>query len=148
MKRKVYATRRERKIDQIIGFLAFPVVNVPLGIIIWTITHIQRIDPLLQLLVSAVPWLVNGIILVLGALLRPELAVGYTSFIGAMVAVAIALSVVVVAACFVIIPLAPLIGDLANWIFIALIVAGLFGLVLLAIELFISWWSSSKNTSE
>jgi hypothetical protein len=30
MKRKVYATRRERMIDQIIGFFAFPLVNIPL----------------------------------------------------------------------------------------------------------------------
>jgi hypothetical protein len=148
MKRKVYATRRERQIDQIIGFLAFPIVNVPLGIILRTITHTQRIDSSLQMLVSALPWLVNGIILVLAGLLRPEFAVGYISFIGAALAVVIALGFVVVAACFVIIPLAPVIGELANWVFLALIVVGLFYLIRLAIELFMMWWSSSKNTSQ
>ena len=58
MKRKVYATRHERMTDQIIGFLAFPLVNVPLGIILWMIS--QMIDSQLQMLVSALPWLVNG----------------------------------------------------------------------------------------
>jgi predicted anti-sigma-YlaC factor YlaD len=87
MKRRVYATRRERMIDQIMGFLAFPVVNVPLGIILWTITRTQRIDLPLQMLVSVVPWLVNGIILVLAAVLRPEFAFGYISFITALAVV-------------------------------------------------------------
>ena len=146
MKRKVYTTRRERMIDQIIGFLAFPLVNVPLGIVLLTIS--ERIDSqLLAALVSALPWLVNGIVLVLAVLLRPEFAIGYVTFIGAAVAVVTALSVVVVAACFVIIPLAPVLGDLVNWVFIFLIGAGLLGLVLLAIELSINWWSSSKNNS-
>jgi predicted anti-sigma-YlaC factor YlaD len=146
MKRKVYTTRRERMIDQIIGFLAFPLVNVPLGIVLWTIS--ERIDSqLLAALVSALPWLVNGIVLVLAVLLRPEFAIGYVTFIGAAVAVVTALSVVVVAACFVIIPLAPILGDLVNWVFIFLIGAGLLGLGVFAIYVFQSWQSSSKNNS-
>ena len=146
MKRKVYITRRERMIDQILGFLAFPLVNVPLGIVLWLIS--ERIDSqLLAALVSALPWLVNGIVLVLAVLLRPEFAIGYVTFIGAAVAVVTALSVVVVAACFVIIPLAPVLGDLVNWVFIFLIGAGLLGLAVLAIYLFTNWWSSHDNTS-
>jgi len=149
MKRRVYATRRERMIHQIMGFLAFPVVNVPLGIILWTITRTQRIDLPLQMLVSVVPWLVNGIILVLAAVLRPEFAFGYISFIGTAVAVVIALSFVVVAACFVTIPLAPNIGD--QWaigLFVVLILGGLAGLGALAIYVFLSWLSLYKNNSD
>ena len=146
MKRKVYATRRERMTDQIIGFLAFPLVNIPLGIIFWSIS--QRIDSPLPTLVSALPWLVNGSVVVLSLLLHPEFAIGYLTFIGVAVAVVIALGVLVVAACFVIIPLAPVIGDLANWVFIFLVAAGLFGLVVLVIYLFTDWWSSYKNNSQ
>jgi len=148
MKRKVYATRRERMTYHIIGFLAFPLVNVPLGILLWMIS--QRIDSHSQFptLILALPWLVNGIVIVLAFLLRPEFAIGYIAFIGAAVAVVMALGVVVVAACFVIIPLAPVIGDLANWVFIFLVAAGLFGLVVLVIYLFTDWWSSYKNNSQ
>jgi len=96
-----------------------------------------------------VPWLVNGIILVLAAVLRPEFAFGYISFIGTAVAVVIALSFVVVAACFVTIPLAPNIGD--QWaigLFVVLILGGLAGLGALAIYVFLSWLSLYKNNSD
>jgi hypothetical protein len=99
-------------------------------------------------LVLALPWLVNGIVIVLAFLLRSEFAIGYITFIGATVALVIALGTVVVAACFVIIPLAPVIGDLANWVFLLLIVVGLFVLVVWAIDLITNWWSSSKNNSQ
>ena len=152
MKRKVYASRRERMIDQIMGFVAFPLVNIPLGTILWRISSMDILSrtndaSLLLVLVSALPWIVNGIILVLAFLLRPEFAVGYISFIGAAVAVVIALSTVVVAACFVIIPLAPVIGDLVNWVFIFLIAVGLLVLVSFAIELFRGWWSPHDDNS-
>ena len=145
MKRKVYATRRERMTDQIIGFLAFPLVNVPLGIIFWMIS--QRIDSQLPTLVSALPWLVNGIVLVLAALLRPELAMGYVAFIAIAITASTALSVLFVAACFVVIPLALVIGDLANWVFVLLMLVGLYGLAVFAIRVFWDWWSSHDGGS-
>ena len=145
MKRKVYATRRERMTDQIIGFLAFPLVNVPLGIIFWMIS--QRIDSPLPTLVSALPWLVNGIVLVLAALLRPELAMGYVAFIAIAITASTALSVLFVAACFVVIPLALILGDLANWVFVLLMLVGLYGLAVFAIRVFWDWWSSHDGGS-
>jgi len=139
MKRKDYATGRERMTYQVIGFLAFPLVNVPLGIILWNIS--QRIDSQLPTLVSALPWLVNGIVLALAFLLRPDFGVGYIAFIGAAITVVTALSVLFVAACFVSILSAALIGDLAIGLFVFLMAAGLLGLGVLAIYVFQSWWS-------
>src|SRR5512138_89530 len=106
MKRKVYTTRRERVIDRIIGFLAFPLVNVPLGIILWLIPQTaifsRTSNPgLLLVLISALPWLVNGIVIVLAFLLRPQLGIGYMAFIAIALALVGVLSVVFVAACFV-----------------------------------------------
>jgi hypothetical protein len=146
MKRKVYNTRRERMTDQIIGFLAFPLVNVTLWISLLRVSEIID-SQLLATLVSALPWLVNGSVVALALLLRPEFGVGYIAFIGVAVAVVMALGVLVVAACFVIIPLAPVIGDLANWVFIFLVAAGLFKLSVFAIHVFQDWWSSDKNNS-
>ncbi|HLA08462.1 MAG TPA: hypothetical protein VJ022_13520, partial [Anaerolineales bacterium] len=133
MKRKFYATSRERKADQIKGFLAFPLVNVPLGIILWMILQMidwmrysQRIDSqeltwvsdlpwlVIRELVSTLPWLVNGIVLVLAFLFRPEFGVGYVAFIAIAITASTALSVLFVAACFVTFLSAIVIGDLAK----------------------------------
>ncbi len=110
MKRKVYVTARERKADRIKGFCAFPIVNV----LLWIIA--QMIDSLLptqaattdlpsfmpvELLFFALPWLVNGTVLALAFLFRPEFGVGYIAFVAVAITVAVALSVLFVAACFV-----------------------------------------------
>ena len=145
MKRKVYATRRERMTYHIIGFLAFPLVNVPLGLLLWMIS--QRIDSQLFTLVSVLPWLVNGIVLVLAFLLRPEFAIGYIAFIGFAITASTALSVLFVAACFVSVLSAAVIGDLAIALFVVLMLGGLFVLAVVAIHVFRSWWSSYDNTS-
>lgn len=129
----------KRKEAQILGFWAFPLVNIPLGIILWNIS--QKIDSTLPTLVLAIPWLVNGIIIVLAFLLRPDFVVGYIAFIGTAVALVTALSVVFVAACFVSILSAAVIGDLAIGLFGVLMVVGVSVLVALAIYVFQSWWS-------
>ena len=127
----------KRKEAQIMGFWTFPLVNIPLGIILWSIS--QKIDSPLPTLVLALPWIVNGIVLALAFLLRPDFAVGYISFIGAAVAVVTALSVVFVAACFVSILSAAVIGDLAIGLFVVLMVVGVSVLVAIAIYVFQSW---------
>ena len=139
MKREDYTTRRGRMTYHIMGFLAFPLVNVPLGIILWNIS--QEIDSQLPTWALALPWLVNGIVLALAFILRPDFAVGYIAFIGFAVTVVTALSVLFVAACFVSILSAAVIGDLAIGLFVVLMAAGLLGLVVLAIYVFQSWWS-------
>ena len=147
MKRKVYATRRERVLDQILGFLVFPLVNVSLGITLWIIS--QMISSLWWFELSSVlPWLVNGIIIVLALLWRPEFAIGYITFFGVAVAAIIFLSVLFVAACFVTIFSAPSIGDQqATGLFVVLILGGLVGLGALATYGFLYWVRSSKNDS-
>ena len=125
----------KRMDDQIIGFLAFPLVNVPL----WIIS--QRIDS------SALPWLVNGIVLALAFLFRPQFGIGYIAFIGAAVTVVTALSVLFVAACFVSILSAAVIGPLAIALFVFLMSGGLYGLAVIVGYLIKIWQSSYKNNS-
>ena len=127
MKRKIYTTRREQMTDQIIGFLAFPLVNVPLGIIFWVIPQWSD-SQWLAVLVGALPWLVNGIVLILFLLLRPWVAVGYLAFIAAASILVTVLGVMFVVACFVTfvtILAFPDIGDQAGLVFIVLIAAWL-----------------------
>ena len=147
MKRKVYTTRRERMTDQIVGFLAFPLVNVPLGFFLWIISQIAY-SWLLSILFSALPWLVNGILILLALLWRPEIAIGYVTFMGAAVAMIILMSVLFVAACFVTIISSTVIRDRVEWVFICSMAAGLLCIIGLAIYLFTIWWSSYKNNSQ
>ena len=121
--------------DQIIGFLAFPLVNVPL----WIIS--QRVDS------SALPWLVNGIVLALAFLFRPQFGVGYIAFIGIAITVVTVLSVLFVAACFVSILSAAVIGPLAIALFVFLMSGGLYGLAVIVGYLIKIWQSSYKNNS-
>lgn len=121
--------------DQIIGFLAFPLVNVPLGIIS------QRMES------WALPWIVNGIVLALAFLFRPQFGVGYIAFIGIAIIVVTVLSIVFVAACFVSILSAAVIGPLAIVLFVFLMSAGLYGLAIIVGYLIQIWQSSSKNNS-
>jgi hypothetical protein len=125
MKRKVYTTGRERIIDRIIGFLAFPLLNAPLGIILWIIPQTNILSPTsnatLLLLLAALPWIVNGLVLVLAFLLRPEFGYGYIAFIFDAVAVATVVGIAFVAACFVIIPFVPVLGDQTGWALVLLL---------------------------
>ena len=125
----------KRMDDQIIGFLAFPLVNVPL----WIIS--QRIDS------SALPWIVNGIVLALAFLFRPQFGVGYIAFIGIAITVVTVLSVLFVAACFVSILSAAVIGPLAIALFVFLMSGGLYGLAVIVGYLIKIWQSSYKNNS-
>ena len=121
--------------DQIMGFLAFPLVNVPL----WIIS--QRMES------WALPWIVNGIVLALAFLFRPQFGVGYIAFIGIAIMVVTVLSIVFVAACFVSILSAAVIGPLAIVLFVFLMSAGLYGLAIIVGYLIKIWQSSYKNKS-
>lgn len=148
MMRKVYATKRERMIDQTLGFLAFPLVNVALGITLWIISQMISSWWWFELS-SALPWLVNGVIIFLALLWRPEFAIGYITFIGAAVTVVTLLGVLFLAACFVTIFSAIVIGDQqAKALFVILMLGGLVGLGVLAICGFLYWLSSYKNNSQ
>ena len=156
MKRKVYATSRERKADQIKGFWAFPIVNVPLWIVSQMIysqlpTRVAMTDlssfMLIRGLVSALPWLVNGIVLVLAFLFRPGFGVGYVAFIAIAITVVTALSVLFVAACFMSVVSTLVIGPLAIALFVVLMSGGLYYLAIFAHRLFRDWQSSHENIS-
>jgi hypothetical protein len=131
MKRKVYTTERERKTDQIIGFAAFPLVNAAL----WFVMDRLLVDRVWAN-VSLLPWIVNGLVLTLAFLFRPQMGIGYVACIG-LVCIPIVPGLVCVAACFVAVavkePWGPVIGLL---VFLGL-AAGLFWLycqVLAAID--------------
>ena len=110
MKRKVYVTARERRADQIKGFLACPIANVLLWVI-WPVIYSQALTqvaatdrssfPPVQALSVALPWLVNGSVLALAFIFRPQFGIGYVAFIAVAITAVTALSFLFVVACFV-----------------------------------------------
>ncbi len=117
MKRKVYVTDQERRADQIKGFLAFPIVNGLLWIILQLLYAIsptevpaanESVFVLARWLIFVLPWLVNGSVLALAFVFRSQFAIGYIAFIGIALAVVVGLSMLFVAACFVVLSAASL----------------------------------------
>jgi hypothetical protein len=102
MKRKVYATDRERKVDQVRGALAFPLVNVVLGAIVSLSP--RRTDDSTGVLFLLLPWIVNVLVLVLAFLFRPEIGTGYIVSIAFTISAALALGVLFVVACVISLP--------------------------------------------
>ncbi len=155
MKRKIYVTARERKADQLKGFLVFPIVNIPLWIIVQFIfsqmstqgtTKDLSSFALVRDLILALPWLVNGVVLVLALVFRPQFGVGYIAFIAIAITVSTALSVLFVAACFVSILSALFIGPLALGVFTILMLISLYIVGRAALNLVRRWLSSDENT--
>lgn len=150
MKYKEYQTVRERKIDQLIGLIAFPVLNILLLSIasyIETEYGSQEIDELLL-----APWVVNGGFVILAFIFRPQIGVGYLASFCITIAGVITLGVLFLAACFtaiiVNIPFMFLLGELPGLIFCllfpVLFLGGLFFIGRWGVKAFYSWWSSPE----
>lgn len=97
MRRQVYTTARERRADQIVGFIAFPIVNFTLWYVIDRLL-VSAIAP--RSIVLSLPWIVNGAVLGMAFLFRPQVGVGYIAWPGLMCLPTIACSPCL-AACFV-----------------------------------------------
>lgn len=104
MKRKVYMTARERRIDQIIGFVAFPMVNAVVWAANWSLARIAPVlhapYDLIQVYFSLLPWIVNGLLLVLAFLFRPHIGIGYLACAGVTACVPVAVCGLFLWACF------------------------------------------------
>lgn len=105
MKRKVYASRTERKRDQVFGFWAFPLVNLVIYLITLVFNPAGRAGQIkfeqATLIVQLLPWVSNALVLLLAALFRPEFARGYFGFVAVAMLLVVGLNAVALAADFV-----------------------------------------------
>lgn len=146
MKRKIYTTPRERKIDQLIGFGAFPIVNLA----VWFISVSWAEQTPESLYPSLLPWVVNAAVLVVTFIFRPQLGVGYLAFIAVASGVVMALGILFLAACLV--PMLalgwiPLIGPILGLAGFGL--AFIWGLVYFsdqALQWVSHWWSDTDSS--
>jgi WD40 repeat protein len=146
MKRKVYASDRERKSNQLRGAIAFPLVNVPLWLITGSLlgwaertyggspTYDSVHTPILLL-----PWFVNGLILTLVFLLRPQMGVGYIASIFLIIGAGIVLGGLFVVTCVLSLP-AWFLGAPGPLLFLALFLGGLYYLCRWAAAAYREWW--------
>jgi hypothetical protein len=96
LKRKAYATAQERNLDQIIGMVTFPVVNVLVAILTYFWSQYGFSKEYSMLL----PWVVNGLILISTLIFRPHIGVGYIKSFFATIAMGIILGCWFIVACF------------------------------------------------
>ena len=99
--KKVYTTDQERKSDQRLGCIAFPLVNgaIWLGWLIAT-EGLTEIDVIPWAWALGAAWFVNGIIFILAFLFRPSLGVGYIVSIALILVAVMMLGCIFLVSCF------------------------------------------------
>ena len=149
MKPKVYETFAQQKIDQRIGFVAFPIVNLVIWLLVWQLSSwVDRITieptvrhPNLRLAITLLPWVVNLLLLLWAAIFRRYIAGGYLVCLGAVLVVGAILGLIGVVAFFLAIPLSALIGPIGDLFFILLALGGSIWFILKIIPLLKHWWA-------
>jgi hypothetical protein len=148
VKPKVYESFAQQKIDQRIGFVAFLLVNVVVGLLAgllssWvdsiTIEPTVR-HPNLRLAIALLPWVVNGLLLIWALIFRRYIAVGYLVCLGGLLVVGAVLALIGVVSFFISVPVTALIEPLGTLVFLALTLAGGIWFILKIIPVFRHWW--------
>ena len=149
MKPKVYETFAEQKLDQRIGFIAFPIVNLIVALLGWLLSGwVDSITveptgryPSLRLAITALPWVVNGVLLLWAAIFRRYIASGYLVCLGGIAVVGAILGLIGVVAFFLAVPLSALIGPIGDLIFLLLALGGSIWFLLKVWPLLRNWWA-------
>jgi hypothetical protein len=149
MKPKIYETFAEQKIDQRIGFVAFPIVNLVVVLLVWLLSRwVDSITieptvrhPNLRLMITLLPWLANGLLLLWAAIFRRYIASGYLVCLAALLVVGAILGLIGVVTFFLAVPLSALIGPLGDLIFILLALGVGIWFILKIIPLLRNWWT-------
>jgi WD40 repeat protein len=152
MKREIYTTDQERKEDQLIGGVAFPLVNLILAMIIiqlwegaektyWGSPEYSAIRTRILL----IPWFVNGVILTLAFLFRPQMGVGYIASFFVIASAGIVLGGLFVVTCAVSVP-GWCLGPVGPVVFLILFGYGLVFVARWAKATYQIWWSPVDST--
>ncbi len=152
MKRKIYTTARERKIDQLIGFAAFPILNTVLSMAVWLLAQaaygLHATDSVSTLGISLPVWIANGIVLILAFLFRPHIGIGYVAAMAVALCASVAMSILFLGACFTLCAIAvsglpstsnwPLLPSIGLTVIACILLLGIGGVALIA------WWLSHE----
>jgi hypothetical protein len=148
VKPKVYETFAEQKIDQRIGFVAFPIVNAIVWVAVvllsrWvdsiTVEPTVR-HPNLRLAIALLPWVVNGLVLLWAAIFRRYIASGYLVFLGGLLVVGMVLGLIGVVSFFLAVPLTALTGSAGALFFMMVAIITSTWFMLKVMPMFRNWW--------
>ena len=147
-KPKIYESFAEQKIDQRIGFVAFPALNLVVLLVAWLLgrwvdsvtTDPSVRYPTLRLAIALLPWLVNGLLLLWAAIFRRYIASGYLVFLGGLLVIGSLLGLIGAVAFFLLVPLTALAGSIGALAFLALALAGCIWFLLKVFPMLRSWW--------
>jgi hypothetical protein len=148
MRRKVYTSGYERKHDQHIGAVAFPIVNVIVWFVYqWLVSPIRQgpitiINLRFPIAVQLMPWVVNGVVLVWAFIFRPQIGVGYLASFGAILIFVGGLAAIAVVSCVASIPFIFVAGPFGLLVFFVLGLIGFIWLVKNGLEQVGAWWSN------
>jgi hypothetical protein len=148
MKPKVYESFAQQKIDQRIGFVAFPIVNIVVWLLVWLLSSwVDSITieptvrhPNIRLAITLLPWVVNGLLLLWAAIFRRYIASGYLVCMGAILVVGAIFALIGIVSFFVSIPVTALIEPIGTLAFLALTLAGSIWFILKVIPILRNWW--------
>ena len=98
--KKVHTTDRERKSDQRLGCIAFPIVNGTIWLC-WLLAGEGQTQTDVNYWALGAVWCVNGIIFILAVLFRPALGVGYIASIALILVTVTMLGCLFLASCVV-----------------------------------------------
>jgi hypothetical protein len=145
----VYDSYAEQKIDQRIGFIAFPIVNIVVWIIAGMLlaqTNGAGFDQAatvakLRAASTWLPWVVNGFVLIVAAIFRWHVGVGYLVSIGGFLVTGVGLGLIGVVVSFVSVPLLALTGLLGLLVFLLLMLAASIWFLVKMFGLLRRWWA-------
>jgi hypothetical protein len=154
MRRKVYTSGYERKHDQHIGAIAFPIVNVIVWLVYqWLIapTYIGNLQMTRQqasLAVQLMPWVVNGVFLLWAFIFRSQIGIGYITAFAAILGAGLLLAMVAAGSCAISIPFWFIAVPLGWLVFGGVAIAGFGWFVKIVVESVTTWWSAYEDTPE
>jgi hypothetical protein len=149
MRPRVYDSYAEQKIDQRIGFIAFPIVNI----IVWLVAGmllaqttgvgIDQASNVARLRAAStwLPWVVNGLVLVWAAIFRWHIGVGYLVSCGGFLATGVGLGLIGVIVSFVSVPLLALTGLIGLVVFLLLMLVASIWFLMKMLGLLRRWWA-------
>ena len=148
MKPKIYETFAEQKIDQRIGFVAFPIVNAIVWLASWLLSRwVDSITiepavrhPNLRLAITLLPWVVNALVLLWAAIFRRYIASGYLVCLGGLLGVGTVLGLIGVISFFLSVPLTALAGPAGALFFMMLAIIASTWFMLKVVPMFRNWW--------
>ncbi len=144
---RVYDSYAEQKIDQRIGFIAFPIVNI----IVWAAIQVlsQQVSSLdtspsamrLRTIITLLPWVVNGLVLLWALIFRWHIGTGYLISFAGLAATGIGLGLITMLVIFASTPLFALTGYIGLILFLLLLVGSGLWFLYQMFGLLRRWWA-------